>query len=1024
MAHMGQAAQQLGYAEAPGYLDAGRFDALPHNELRFGCRKAKETSGLQGVYLLRDSDGRNHIPIVFLCEAKTEEKAREIHRQIWNLNLVPFVVIETPTRIRVYQGFNYDADPKKDLSFAEASLADVAEILDQLAAFRSEAIDTGRIFEKWVHKITPKARVDEHLLRQLKLLDATLRQMGLPRDPSHCLIGKYVWLSYLRDRRILSDWRLDKAGVQRAEVFGRNAKLTAFLKLDEYLQGWLNGEIFPLHGENRRAVKSDHLQKVAGIFAGDEANGGMALFTDLYDFSHLPIETLSVVYEQFLHHKEEGDETSEGEESGAIYTPICLAEFMIEEMDRKLPLRDGVAVFDPACGSGIFLVQAYRRLVERTMAQEKRALKLTELRAMLKENIFGVDRDPDACRVARMSLAIALLDYANPPDVSGPMANFQLPALAEDNVRQQDFFELDSAWPRAKDKQPPQWIIGNPPWVELKTSKRAKDKRNKPAWDWFDANAQKKLDALPVSGNQVAEAFAWRVCDFSSPGTMIGLVLPAMTLFKHEAQKFRQGFFSRMGVWCVANFANLIEVLFSGRSRQPAACVFYMPSRLKVDDEPLVTFAPFVVDQLANLPCKPRQQLDTWNILVRAHDWREIDRREAEKGERVTWKLAMWGSDRELRLLHKLRRFPRLLEWRLRAGIDEPALGPQLRDGPGAGLEFQPELVGRRRVSLKGFRSIRHVFRFSEEMLSKPLPPSSCYIPARASKKGVLVSRAPQLIVEPTRPFAVYSETPIIAPAQRMAIHGVDKTLLKALALFLISPFAQWHQFFASSQWGISVSTTTIDDLEQLPIPFPAEITDSVQDFAALYDKLAGVGENIFERIEPLIEIVQSRVLEFLDLRPHERDLLDGFFAGPFKCLQGKFPKDAVDPATHEDVLKYCLVLRRELDEFLHERGVRHQITVALDERQACLTIEGKRTSEAIEPTIQKSSIRQTEALKRIAGTIRHEHSQGAFFEKSISFYDRGRMLFLKPRRRIEWNVRQALLDGDDLIAELLSDHD
>jgi len=116
----------------------------------------------------------------------------------------------------------------------------------------------------------------------------------------------------------------------------------------------------------RLQVKPEHLQKVAGIFAGDEANGQMALFTDLYDFSHLPIETLSVVYEQFLHHKEDGDDTSEGEESGAYYTPVCLADFMIEEMDRKLPLRDGVAVFDPACGSGAFLVQAYRRLSAHT----------------------------------------------------------------------------------------------------------------------------------------------------------------------------------------------------------------------------------------------------------------------------------------------------------------------------------------------------------------------------------------------------------------------------------------------------------------------------------------------------------------------------------------------------------------------------------------------------------------------------------------------------------------------------------
>jgi hypothetical protein len=62
--------------------------------------------------------------------------------------------------------------------------------------------------------------------------------------------------------------------------------------------------------------------------------------------------------------------------------------------------------------------------------------------------------------------------------------------------------------------------------------------------------------------------------------------------------------------------------------------------------------------------------------------------------------------------------------------------------------------------------------------------------------------------------------------------------------------------------------------------------------------------------------------------------------------------------------------------------------------------------------------------LKRIAARLRQKYSQRVYFEKTLSFYERGRMLFLKPRRRIEWNVRQALLDADDLIADLLSGHD
>jgi hypothetical protein len=169
---------------------------------------------------------------------------------------------------------------------------------------------------------------------------------------------------------------------------------------------------------------------------------------------------------------------------------------------------------------------------------------------------------------------------------------------------------------------------------------------------------------------------------------------------------------------------------------------------------------------------------------------------------------------------------------------------------------------------------------------------------------------------------------------------------------------------------------------------------------------------------------LEEQVLNALELRPQERDLINGFFDGPWQLIKGKFPAEAVDAAEPTDIREYCLTLRRELDEYLLERGVRHQISAAFNDKQVCLTIEGKRTSGAIEPAIHNWGNGQSQSLKRIAERLRQEHSQLAYFEKSLYFYERGRMWFLKPRRRIEWNVRQALLDADDLIAELLAGHD
>ena len=107
------------------------------------------------------------------------------------------------------------------------------------------------------------------------------------------------------------------------------------------------------------------------------------------------------------------------------------------------------------------------------------------------------------------------------------------------------------------------WLVGNPPWIEINEEKpRLEDK---PARDWRNANVEK----YPTGGNQVAELFAWKATEHIDAKASIGLLMPAMTLFKAESTAFRQAFFARVKVNTVVNFANLAYVLFAGRSRSP-----------------------------------------------------------------------------------------------------------------------------------------------------------------------------------------------------------------------------------------------------------------------------------------------------------------------------------------------------------------------------------------------------------------------------------------------------------------------
>jgi hypothetical protein len=430
-----------------------------------------------------------------------------------------------------------------------------------------------------------------------------------------------------------------------------------------------------------------------------------------------------------------------------------------------------------------------------------------------------------------------------------------------------------------------------------------------------------------------------------------------------------------------------------------------------------------VAEQAANLPSEPGGQVDTWNILVRAQDWREIDRGEAEKGERLTWKLAMWGSERERRLLGRIRRFQDFGHWAESQGIVFAA-APELRKGPAKGLTFEKGLVGKKRLSFENLRNSESIYSTSQ-LPYELLPDELCYVRERGGRKGFKVCEPPHVIVDVGRRFAVYSDEFCIPPAGQIALHGKNRTLLKALAAYLCSSVARWFQFFVSSQWGVAASIARQADLRLLPIPFASMPQDKICQLAATYEALQEHQSRPLSNDAGFVKLnasLENQILDALELRPQERDLIKGFFDGPWQFIKGKYPTVAADLAMPDDIKEYCGTLRRELDEYLQERGVRHQISVALGDKQVCLTIEGKRTSNAIETVFQEANEGEAEALKRIAGMLRRQHSQRVYFEKSLSFYDRGRIMMLKPRRRIEWNVRQALLDGDDLIADLLSE--
>jgi hypothetical protein len=1026
--------------EALGYLQSGKFispasaEKLPASEVSFAVRHIAQTCErldnhltrciFNGTYVLQEKTGSPSVPVVYLFETASDVAAREIHRIVWNQNLVPFIIVTSPSSTRLYPGFSYDAEQDNPLVVA---VGQIAEVLRELADFEADSINTGQIWQRWGHAADPTQRVDEKLLSDLKSLESLLQAGGVTREASHGLIGKFVYLYYLRHRNILSNRKLDKWGVNPEALFSRNATLKAFRQVNNELQEWLNGAVFQLGEDALRNLTQEQLRAVAGVFCGDSPEGQFSLF-QAYDFSHIPIETLSCVYEQFLHDDLNPDGRSRGKQLGAYYTPLPLADYVISELERKRPLKEGMKVLDPACGSGTFLVECYRRLIEKKMRLEKRLLKTTELRELLTKHIFGIDRDDDACRIAELSLILTLLDYVEPPDLEN--TNFKLPTLREQNIFQDDFFKESDDWSTRFDSETFDWIVGNPPWAEVK-GRPGTEHEHYYAWHWMTTHST----THPVGGNQIAEAFLWKSgCHVDQKG-VIGLLIPAMTWFKKESRPFRRRFFSCWKSWCLANFANFMETLFAGRARSPASAVFYqtLPPN---DDDTILTFAPFVAEQIANRPQHIRSRINTWNIVVNGAEVHEVENRCAKQGDGLAWKLAMWGTNRDRKLLERVgHRYTNFEDFCSRYQLRAHE-GFQLRawsTEAGENLEARQELIGKKRALFNNLRLIGPIFSFPDWALGT-ISEEEAYLRKRGGNAGLVVSQPPHLLVDAARRFAVFSNEFIAVPPRQVGIGGPvgSEQLLKSLGLFLSSEFFVYHQFLASPKWGIDQNLADLDTLKKLPVPL-TELTDrDLAEWSAIYDELAWLTDKSFDESglddseivhrKNLLDEVNARVFSLLALRTTERFLVEDFVRFNMNLKQGSVTKDSITGPTQDDMRVYVDTLRDCLDDFLStNRRLRHRIQVVTNKEASFFSISVQHSPEPILPIISTSHEDTSGELLSIRNALRKKHSQWIYFNRKLKVYD-GHVLYqFKPMQRLHWTRRQAVLDSDDIISDTIS---
>ncbi len=624
--------------------DKDNFTSDIHFSERFYLEKASRLEAT-AVYFRR-FENRPSTPQVYIYDFTNhleyeESKKKELHRNIWSSCEVPIYIIITKQKIEIFNA-------TKSFGKSEIQPFETIEILKdyQSKKFSFKSIDNGSFWdeENKSESFSSNQTAYEKLVEELKRATSKfIENSKLPKELANRLLLFGILIKYMEERtgkdgiKILPESLFKKyAGAKNFVDVIRSGNENFLAFLNE-LSKHFNGKVFELEeAEEKRIAKIKDLKPLAEFLDGKLDNNQYVLWS-LYSFNHLPVELISSIYEEFLPKKK-----------GVKYTPHYLVKLLIDESMPVEKPQDDFYLLDPACGSGIFLVCGFKRLVEWKVIQKYNKTKkweipeLEELKEILKTSVYGVDKEDEAVKLAIFSLSIALCDYLEPSII---WSKLKFPNLGKENIICDDFFHWIGVNQRKFSL-----VIGNPPFDEKFDSEYAGTIELK--------RLEEKRPKIPQ--NQIALLFLEEAPKALKEKGLLCLILPAGSLLYNNTLPFRKYIFEKYEVPQILDFTHISRVLFASGSG--------------IDGGDIPTAALFLKNQTPSE--KPilhitvrRMKATKERILfeIDTYDFHYVEK-EVAKHSAFIWKTNLLGGGRLFHIIDRLNRLRTLKEYLIAKG--------------------------------------------------------------------------------------------------------------------------------------------------------------------------------------------------------------------------------------------------------------------------------------------------------------------------------------------------------------------
>lgn len=1003
---------------ATGYL-------FPDGKSAPGLARAGEDAGSRLRAILSDSRVGLQADAVFSAqsvptaifkdageEAPSEHQIARWHEAAWNIGVAPLLWIITPTDVRLYDCY---ASPAKQSPQQIAT--EPLEVFSLQAEDRLQSLDamcgrcateTGAFWSSAIgQRIDRRNRVDRQLLDEINALENRLTALapanGQPqpddkdetqasRDFAQRLIGRCIFTSYLVDRGIAQPFLPQELPADVASLF---ATVDSAFTLFRWLRSTFNGDLFPMDdpGAEHQRLGDAHLELLRDFVEGRSLLSGQGrLFR--FRFDAIPVDLVSSIYQQFARSSAADDAHTQG----LHYTPVELVHLTLDPVFEALPAN--ARVIDPTCGSGAFLVEAFRRLVwKRTKGK---AASRSVVREVLYEQLYGIDINKSALGIAAFSLYLAALELDEEPvqDIQD---------LKFDRLIGVTLFEADTVHddlPSLVTQRPFDAVVGNPPWTFVK---KATVSRKRKTNDNRSSRPRRSPD----------QEFLWVASRLAGDTGRIGMIMKASPFFSKDDQAIqsRDALLRTLHPVALVNLSALRKEGLFPDATGPALLFFGRCALVDHDDRLLAGSIPWTPDFKRN-----------GVFHVGPGELKSVPLARVLRTPAIL-KATAFGTARDGWLIEKLERsFPTLDQLLSENDLCVRGQGIQVKGGD---LNLPPDhYYDLGLVTPETYRSLRIdssvLESFKYERLHRPRNPAIFKGPLLVCPKG---NQAAAL--ESGRYSSSVSNQSVLFNESFYGISfaGKDATGARVLSAILNSSLTSFQLAFSGGAWGLERPTVEPNDLLALRVPDFHKV-DSVL-LNNVLSAEAAVAESSNDK--ELISALDHAVCELYGLDRAEETLAhDGIERARALLLEGRTQRMMlVARPSADDLTAYACEVVRTVNAYLRARGKRHLEAVIYSRHiSPGNTVDGTPGVDAVRfamvagapstsPCVHRGN---DEEISRLSALFRGQVNSAIppylNERRLLRIYDENALFILKPSEKRYWTRTAGLNDGDAILAD------